>query len=166
MEVPLVDGSTIATRPFGSTPRLPPPWMERRRTRRDSGGARTRGFGSLAAGFVLSRPLTARLSADRLVAFIAHECGHAVTRMRDFHVRDNGLFAEWARESCADRLAFRWGFEREIRADAPTRALGHHGALPGQVVWVRDKAFRLDRHFIIRPYPQLDGQAPAVAGLP
>jgi hypothetical protein len=72
-----------------------------------------------ARGWIgLSRPLTARLSAEHLVALVAHECGHAVARMRDFHVRD-GLDAEWANEACADRLAFRWGFEREIRAETP-----------------------------------------------
>jgi hypothetical protein len=120
-----------------------------------------------ARGWIgLSRPLTARLSAEQLVALLAHECGHVAARLRDFHVRDTGLYAEWASEACADRLAFRWGFEREIRADAPHRSLGHHGVLPGEVVWVGDKAFRVDRHFIIRPCPRFDGQAPALAGPP
>jgi hypothetical protein len=114
--------------------------------------------GWFARGWIgLSRPLTAELPDVNLIALVAHECGHAVARLREFTARDTGLFAEWANEACADRLAFRWGFEAEIRADAPTRRLSHHGVLPGEVVCVGDKAFRLDRHFCIRPCPRRDG---------
>jgi len=108
--------------------------------------------GHLGAGWIELSRRAARLPWPRLVALVAHECGHAVTRAREFDQR-SGLIDEWASELCADRHAFRWGFEREVRADAPHRFFGHHAALPGELIWLNDEAFTVDRHFYLRRWP-------------
>jgi hypothetical protein len=82
----------------------------------------------------LSRTL-ARYPLDRVIATVAHECGHVATRWRDFDARERvSGDSEWSSELCADMYAFRWGFEQQIRADGPHRALGHHCAPPGEVL--------------------------------
>jgi hypothetical protein len=107
-----------------------------------------------------------RMPNDHVLGILAHEYGHAVTRASDWSAREgDGISSHgWILEMCADKYAFKWGFEKKVRA-LPPRPL-HHSVLPGEVVWVDDRAFRVDRHFIIRAYPRLDGQAPAVPGLP
>jgi hypothetical protein len=82
--------------------------------------ARQGGESYLARGTIGLDRVTVRATRDQLIALVAHECGHAVTRARDFAARERTSDAEWASELCADLYAFRWGFEREIRADAAT----------------------------------------------
>ena len=64
------------------------------------------------------------------VAVVAHELGHACTRGDDFKDRlDNPLGESCALELCANRYAFKWGFEEQItQAD---RDVLHQGPLPG-----------------------------------
>lgn len=90
---------------------------------------------------------------DEIVAVVAHECGHVVTRERELAER-KAPDDEWASELCADRHAFRWGFEREIRKSAKTRPIGHHAVLPGEWIeqclddqWIR---WMVDRNFCFR----------------
>ena len=97
----------------------------------------------------ISREVTG-LPWIRLVAIIAHELGHAMTRESEFYKRSS-VNSEWAIELCADRYAFRWGFERHIRVHAPFRLFAHHAGLPGQKIFVGDQAFKVDRNFFLRP---------------
>ncbi|MCC7542328.1 MAG: hypothetical protein IT379_39285 [Deltaproteobacteria bacterium] len=117
----------------------------------------------------LSREL-AGLPLSQMVAVVAHECGHAVTRESEFTKRD-GISSEWASELCADYHAFRWGFEKEIRAHAPFRSLAHHACLPGETISEAGREWRVDRWFHFRPVagrrealpaprPALPGAAP------
>ncbi|MBU1702327.1 MAG: hypothetical protein KJ831_19475 [Candidatus Eisenbacteria bacterium] len=106
-------------------------------------------------GLILLSSEVDRLPWPRLVALIAHECGHVVTREREFEKRD-GCSSEWASELCADRNAFRWGFEREIRAHAKHRDFTHHAVLPGEMIWENGIAFIVDRHFYLRRCPERD----------
>jgi len=106
----------------------------------------------LARGWIgISLRLT-ELPPNVLVAEVAHEFGHAVTRPRDVERREALLGdAEWATEMSADMYAFRWGFEQEIPAAQPFRDVGHHGALPGDVIsWEGGPSYRIDRYFIPR----------------
>jgi hypothetical protein len=58
--------------------------------------------------------------------------------------------SEWATEMCADWHTLRWFFEREIRRHHEKRRLGHHGALPGDIVETRGLGRKADRHFYLR----------------
>ena len=108
-----------------------------------------------ASGYIkLSRAIT-RLRQVDLVATIAHECGHVATRYRDFDRRERYGDGEWASELCAEFYAARWGFERELRLQAPRLDVAHHAALPGAVLiegeGVEERRYRVDRHFYLRP---------------
>lgn len=108
-----------------------------------------------ASGYIrLSRAIT-RLRQVDLVAIIAHECGHVATRARDFDRREKYGDGEWASELCADFYAARWGFERELRLQAPRRNVAHHAVLPGAILTegegVEERRYRVDRHFYLRP---------------
>lgn len=103
-------------------------------------------------------------SHQRLVALFAHECGHCVTRERDVERMDGCPYDEWTSELCADRYAFRWGFEKEIRKQAVSRDVGHHAALPGQILWLSSTAFEVDRHFKFKRRPDLDNPEYATEG--
>ena len=111
----------------------------------------------LARGWIGLPRGAARRPAEHLVALLAHECGHAVTRARDFNARERYGDGEWASELCADMYAFRWGFEAQMRAEAPFRDFTHHAVLPGQTIWQGDVAYRVDRRFFVRRCPRLDG---------
>jgi len=114
----------------------------------------------LASGWIELSRRAARFSLPRLVALIAHECGHAVTRAGEFEKREGrGGDSEWASELCADRHAFRWGFERETRANARHRSFAHHAVLPGEMIWLKGVAFTVDRHFYLRRRPAADRPA-------
>lgn len=120
----------------------------------------------LALGWIGLAPGAARYPASKLLSTLAHECGHAVTRYIDFAARERvSRDGEWASELCADMYAFRWGFEREIRASAPLRNLAHHAVLPGETLWCNGKAFRVDRRFFLRRAPRHDEDA-GRSGLP
>ncbi|MBU1698620.1 MAG: hypothetical protein KJ970_04885 [Candidatus Eisenbacteria bacterium] len=106
-------------------------------------------------GHILISTGVDRLPWPRLVALIAHECGHAVTREHEFNKRD-GHDSEWSSELCADRHAFRWGFEREMRVFAQHRDFGHHAVLPGEIIWQEGIAFKVDRYFYLRRCPDRD----------
>ena len=114
----------------------------------------------LMPGYIMLSRRVNRISWGRLVATIAHACGHAVTRLREYEARelqnDSESEEEWARELLADRHTFRWGFEREMRMDAPYRSLAHHAVLPGEMMWVRGRALKCDRNFYLRRCPSLD----------
>ena len=95
-----------------------------------------------------------KLGWSDLIAIIAHECGHAITREREFEKRD-GVSSEWASELCADFHAFRWGFEKQIRAHAHQRSVAHHCVLPGEVISMESslgsQSWKVDRNFYLRP---------------
>src|SRR5262249_6396565 len=110
----------------------------------------------LARGRLMLSRRASRLPAMRRVALIAHECGHVVTRARDFDARERRGEAEWASEMCADMYAFRWGFEKQIREHATSRRIGHHDAVPGETIWDGGFAYRVDGRFFLRPCPSLD----------
>jgi hypothetical protein len=116
----------------------------------------------LARGWIALAHRSIRLPNEHLIALLAHECGHAVTRARDFDARRRYGDEEWASEMCADMYAFRWGFESQVRAQAPFRKIAHHAALPGQTIWDGDYAFRVDRRFFLRRCPRLDGPPESV----
>jgi hypothetical protein len=51
----------------------------------------------------------------------------------------------------ADMYAFRWGLEDDVRAAQRFRDVGHHGALPGDVIcWDGGPSYRVDRYFFPR----------------
>lgn len=106
----------------------------------------------LARGWIGLSPRVTQLPPNVLRAVVAHEFGHAVTRPGDIEAREVAFGdAEWATEACADMYAFRWGFEEDIRAAPAFRDVGHHGALPGEVVqWDGGPAYRVDRYFFPR----------------
>lgn len=112
----------------------------------------------LATGQIMLARTAARFPESKLVATLAHECGHAVTRARDFDVRERvSTEPEWSNEMCADMYAFRWGFERQIRQYAKSRRLSHHAVLPGETIWGDGgKAYRADRRFFLRRVPRHD----------
>jgi len=112
----------------------------------------------LARGWIGLARRAARLPADHLRAIVAHECGHSVTRARDVEVRARRSPVEgWASELSADMYAFRWGFEREVRAQQPSRPPAHHAVLPGEIIWDDNTAYRVDRRFFLRRCSQKDG---------
>ena len=90
---------------------------------------------------------------EHLVAIVAHECGHAATRERDFQKRD-GYSGEWASELCADFYAFKWGFEAELRKAFTRRPLNHYCGFPGETLEVGHgddvQRFRVDKRFYLR----------------
>lgn len=107
-----------------------------------------------AGGWIKLSRQVARMGWVHLVATIAHECGHVATRASEFEKRD-GVDSEWASEMCADWHAFRWGFEKQIRAHAPRRSIAHHAALPGEVISMDgpegSQSWKVDRCFYLRP---------------
>jgi hypothetical protein len=117
-----------------------------------------------ASGWIkLSHRLGTQKRED-IIAVVAHECGHAVTRESEFLKRQQSNwewaseagadFSEWASESCADFHVFRWGFEKELRQHSTRRRIGHHGALPGQTIYIGtgpdEIALKMDRNFYLR----------------
>ena len=117
----------------------------------------------LARGWIGLTHRAAELPADHLLAVVAHECGHVVTRVRDVEVRARLSPVEgWATEMCADMYAFRWGFEREVWAHQASRALAHHAALPGQIIWDDNAAYRVDRRFFLGRCPRKDAVSKSV----
>jgi len=103
-------------------------------------------------GVVLIAPRAARLSPTQLLGLVAHECGHVATRELDFMTREAAFRdGEWSSELCADRYAFRWGFEAGIRALAMIRSIGHHCVLPGDWIEYEGVRLKVDRNFFIRP---------------
>jgi hypothetical protein len=115
----------------------------------------------LAPGVIRLTPTECRRSLDSLVATVAHECGHAAVREREVASRQRvRRDSEWASEMSADYYAFKWGFEKQIRARSPSRRVGHHGGLPGDILRLGappdEHYVKVDRHFYVRPirYPQ------------
>ncbi len=107
-----------------------------------------------ARGWITISRRAARLPWPRLIALVAHECGHVATRERNFTCRD-GVSSEWTSELCADMYAFKWGFERQIRINEPFRGFGHHCVLPGKKIGEDHDGtttwWRVDRRFHLRP---------------
>jgi len=87
-----------------------------------------------------------------LVAVLAHELGHAATRLEDLR-RRGAVGDEWASEFCADWYACKWGFSRELRSELlPIRYPLHHGPWKGRTFgdrvgdeWVEH---RVSRNFV------------------
>lgn len=92
--------------------------------------------------------------ADDLPAIIAHELGHAATRLEDLKRRGEVDTDEWRSELAADWYAYRWGFGREISRQRKSRDWRHHGVCPGQG-WEIDANgktyhFRVSRRFVCK----------------
>ena len=103
-------------------------------------------------GVVLLARDAVGMDPRNLVGLVAHECGHVATRERDFEARQR-VFSdrEWSSELCADKYAYRWGFEQAIRASAKTRCFAHHCVLPGETIELDGAMLRVDRNFFVRP---------------
>ena len=121
-----------------------------------------------ATGWVSLSRRVARLPWEHLVATVAHECGHVATRESELLKRGGLRLSsddEWISELCADWHAFRWGFEKQIRAHAPRRSFAHHAVLPGEVITMDladgPRSWRVDRHFYLRPVSSLVPSGPS-----
>ena len=91
------------------------------------------------------------VSQPEAIATMAHELGHAATRQCDYESRAHDTATdEWASEACADFYAYKWGFGRFIRTVHKTRALSHHGGLPGQVISCGSERWKITRRFHYR----------------
>ena len=114
-------------------------------------------MGFHASGWIaLSRRL-GRLPWAHQLATVAHECGHVVTREREFErLRAVNGDAEWTSEMCANRYVFRWGFKEELRAQAPNLDVRHEAVLPGEMIWVHGEAYGVDWRFRLRRCPAAD----------
>ncbi len=67
---------------------------------------------------------------DELPGVLAHELGHAATRLEDLE-RRGPVSDGWQLEFAADWYAYKWGFGRQIARQRKTRVSLHHGPRPG-----------------------------------
>ena len=97
--------------------------------------------------------ITEDLPLDRLPSTLAHELGHAATRLEDLW-RRGGPIEEWNSELAADWHAYRWGFGREIAKFRKDRAWSHHGPAPGSTFELREDDgvyhYEVTRNFCIK----------------
>lgn len=75
--------------------------------------------------------LNKNLQMDRITAVIAHELGHAATRLED-RLNRGAVSEEWQSELAADWYAYKWGFGREIAKNRKSRDWRHHSPGPGK----------------------------------
>ncbi len=98
--------------------------------------------------------LAKRLAEDRHVATIAHELGHACTRVEDLDRRGEHPSDEWTSELCADWYAYKWGFGRQIAQSRKSRNLMRHPGAPGSTVdrYINDYrySYKLSRNFVLK----------------
>lgn len=95
--------------------------------------------------------LNENMPSDTLPAMLAHELGHAATRLEDLW-RRGAIDDEWKSELAADWYAYKWGFGRQIARTRKTRDWRHHGPCPGTVFEVSFGGtvyhYRLTRNFV------------------
>lgn len=114
-------------------------------------------------GWIKLSPRMAGWGRHDLEAEIAHECGHAVALQAQVLAR--GRDSVLAAELAADHLAFRWGFEEQIRRRAPKRAGHHHPGLPGECFQREDCWVTITKQHTVKPCRHrlaADGAHPAI----
>lgn len=104
---------------------IEPLWVKRKESQGSLRGMRTLGQWKLPPWtpyrlrFVMPGWLQVRdeaMAFDTACAVVAHECGHAVTRRRDYEERQsiNRVCRREASEACANHYVRKWGFGRQL----------------------------------------------------
>jgi hypothetical protein len=111
------------------------------------------------------------------VAVIAHELGHVCTRQEDFERREASASGDsaLAKELCADRYAYRWGFGRDVSKARRDGHMAHHGPPPSSEFALGPfpdgqlRRYRVTPDFVIefvRAEPPPADDAPGTAAMP